>query len=87
MPIRDPIYKGMDIDDATPIPRVYVLCPRCQELNLQYSDEYPIVCCGVPGITFGAGRCSRCCSAICVDKEEMDLCLTCRLMMMDISAR
>ncbi len=73
----------MDIDDCSSR-RVYVLCPKCQELNLQEAYEYPFICCNIPGITFGSGRCCRCFINIPIDIETPDFCLTCQLMNMNL---
>jgi hypothetical protein len=63
----------------TEVKSVYVQCPRCSELALQKSNEYPIVCCNTPGLTFGTGKCSRCNCEIPVNPEQFDLCLSCHL--------
>lgn len=66
----------MDIDTSY---NVYVMCPKCNELSLQKSDEYPIVCCNIPGMTFGTGKCCRCYIPIPVNPEALDLCITCSM--------
>lgn len=70
--------------DADQEAQVYVMCPRCQEISLQGSIEYPLVCCNMPGMTYGTGRCCRCLTSIPVDKENLDFCLICRMSMLDI---
>lgn len=75
----------MDIDvDTETEKRVWVMCPKCNEILLQKADEYPVVCCGIPGMTFGTGKCCRCNVPIAVDYEKLDLCLNCKLAMMSI---
>lgn len=64
---------------------IYIMCPKCGELSQQYANEYPIVCCGIPGMTFGTGKCCRCQESIKKDPEQLDLCFTCRLSTMHIN--
>lgn len=58
---------------------IYVYCPRCNELNLQKRNEYPIVCCGIAGMTFGKGECCLCHVPLPVDPETLDICITCQM--------
>lgn len=73
----------MDIDGEESY-NVYVMCPKCNELSIQKSNEYPIVCCNIPGMTFGSGKCCRCGIPIMVNFEALDLCLECQLATMVI---
>lgn len=66
----------MDVDNEPYT--VYVMCPKCGEVSLQQSNEYPIVCCNLPGMTFGTGKCCRCNIPIPVDSEQLDLCFICQ---------
>ena len=72
----------MDID-IEPV-NVYVMCPKCNELSIQKSNEYPIVCCNIPGMTFGSGKCSRCSVPILKDNSNLDICLTCSMLYLNI---
>ena len=74
----------MDIDSEPTSRDVWIVCPKCNEITMQNANEYPIVCCNIPGMTFGAGRCCRCLTPMERDPEKIDLCLTCQLGMMTI---
>jgi len=75
----------MDIDvDTETEKRVWIMCPKCNELALQKLNEYPIVCCGIPGMTFGTGRCCRCYVPIEVNYEKIDLCLNCDMALLNL---
>ena len=67
----------MDVDTDQSYP-VYVMCPKCGELSIQESTEYPIVCCNISGMTFGTGKCCLCNIPIVVEPECLDLCLVCQ---------
>lgn len=72
----------MDIDEPYD---VYIMCPKCKELSIQKSNDYPIVCCNTPGMTFGSGKCCKCYQSIPINPETLDLCITCSITTLSIS--
>ena len=61
---------------------VYVVCPKCNYYTTQKKDEYPVVCCGVWGITIGSGKCCKCFIPLPEDYDistNGDVCITCLL--------
>ena len=74
----------MEVDSESLDHNICIICPRCNEITIQKAGEYPIVCCNIPGMTFGSGRCCRCFTTINKDPEKIDLCLTCNLATMNI---